>query len=382
MILSHKIKIKKPNKQLITFFNKCFGVYRFIYNYGLDEWQKKYGNKEKVNQRIIRDELRKKIKAGEYSFIKELPGGLLENSLEDLERAYKNFFSKRSKYPKFKSKHGSRKSFRLHRKDKYTIQIKGKELILPRYKSSIKLTENLRFIGTVKTVTIIQESSGDYYASFTIDTSEFVDEKNENNHKHIGIDLGINTLIATTDLIEEGFVAYDLPMKQIKKLEQKKRRLHKNLSSATKGSNRRKLAKTKLAKLYARIKNIKMDVIHKATTDIVRQNFLIGMETLKPSNMAKCHNIAESVMRSSFYTIRTVMEAKAKMRNKNVVLVGQYFPSSQICSYCGFQKTDLKRSDTTYCCGNCDTYLDRDYNAACNILVEAERLFKEQQTAS
>lgn len=369
MILTHKIRIY-PNKTTIKQFEQYFGYSRYCYNKGLNTWEKEYNLGNKPNGRRVRDILKKNKEEWE----KELSPQILDTSIEDLERAFQNFFKKRSNYPKFKSKKLAKDTFRYYRKSDSTIRIKGNKLFLPKIKYGIKFSELPRFNGTIKTCTISRKCDM-YFASLTIELKDDIKDK-VSNDKSIGIDLGLKTF-ATLAYDYRGLRQY----KSVKGIKYKLKPLYKKISYYQKGlsrkikrSNKYNVMKSKLQKIYYRISCIQKDYLNKLTKLLCKFKY-ICIEDLNVSGMLKNKKLSKSMHKSLFYTFRTLLEYKSIMYGNHLEIADRWFPSTQTCSKCGNVKINenkLTLKDRTYTC-DCGYKEDRDNNAAYNLKLYVER---------
>jgi len=358
MLITHKIRIY-PNKTLTKQFNELFGYSRYCYNRGLEIWNNEYKLGNKPNFRKVRD-ISKQVK---NKWEKEYSPNVLDSAIEDLERGFKNFFSKRSRYPKFKSKRKSNNTFRFNRKNDSTIRIKDNKLFLPKMKYGIKLSELPRFNGTIKLCTISKKANT-YYASLTIDTNEEFTRDNTNNN--CGIDLGLKTFITLSDNTNDYSDNY--PSK-LKALQYKIKYLNKLLSKKSKGSNNRYVMITKLQKAYLDFTNLRNDYLNKIVNTIVFNYDTICIEDLNVKGMLSNKKLSSKVYQALFYTFKVKLTNKCSQYGNSLVIANRWFPSTQTCSNCGQVKGGDNRlglSNRTYTC-NCGLELDRDINASRNL---------------
>ena len=159
-----------------------------------------------------------------------------------------------------------------------------------------------------------------------------------------------------------------------KKQEKKIKRLQRQLSKKQKGSNNRNKQRIKIAKAFERLTNQKVAYIHSVVNELLTFYDTVFMEDLNVKGILKNHHLAKVVQEVGFYQFKEILCNKATVNNKQVVLIDRFYPSSKICSVCGYKKTDLALKDRYWICHNCGTYLDRDINAAINILHEGERI--------
>ena len=184
----------------------------------------------------------------------------------------------------------------------------------------------------------------------------------------IGIDLGVKDFVITS----EGEVFNNL---HFKKSETKKIKiLQKQLSKKQKGSNNRDKARIKLAKLYKKINDRKQYYLHSVSNSLIDENQVICMEDLNVKGMVKNHNLAESICEMNFGEFRRMLEYKASWYNRRIVFVDRFYPSSKTCHNCGYVNKQLTLNDRQWKCHHCGEVIERDYNAALNILDKGMRL--------
>jgi putative transposase len=382
MLKGIKIRLYLNDDQQLT-INKLLGSYRFIYNSCLSYKITNYETDKKNTSlsdlgHYFHQDLR-----NEYEWLKEHNTKVLKQSIINLEQAYKNFFrgvKDRSKvgFPKFKSKHDVQKvRFPQEAIASKTFDEENSKLNLTTIIRGLKFEcsdRDKQYLyknkAGIKSITIIKNKCGQYYATILID-GDLLRTVNEPVRESIGIDLGIKTLLTLSN-----GETIDNP-RWINSNERLLKKLHKQLSKKQKGSNNRVKAKRKLAKAHEQIKNKKLDYLHNITTKIVSENQIIILEDLNVSGMMKNHKLAKAVQELGLYEMRRQIEYKAQWYGREVIFVSRWFPSSKKCSCCGNIKHDLKLSDREYICENCGLVIDRDENAAINIEVEGIRLYEE-----
>lgn len=370
MILTHKIEIR-PNKTVINMIHQCFGYSRYCYNKGLEVWNNEYNSGNKPNGRSVRDML----KSTKQDWEKELSPNILDNAIDDLEKGFKLFYKGISRHPRFKSKRKSRNSFRFNRKNDSTIRIINNKLCLPKFPYPIKLTEKIRYKGTIKQCTITKEANK-YYTCFVIDT---VIEPIINNRKtYVGVDLGIKefAIIGYGKNNNRKFKHFKGRMKDLKKLYSKISHYQKMLSRKHKDSNKYQATRAKLQILYKKIVNIQKDYLNKITTFLCKKFKHITIEDLNVSGMIKNRKLSKVISRSLFYTFKIMLEYKKKLYDNIIILADRFYPSTQICSHCGNRRersNKLKLSERVYICNECGVISDRDENASYNLKLYGQQ---------
>jgi len=270
--------------------------------------------------------------------------------------AFMNFFAGRARYPQFRKK-GVNDRFTLTN-DQFSID--GSRIRIPNL-GWVRMRESLRFVGKVMSATVSRVADR-WFVSITVDTQDLSHLPKAENQGAVGVDLGVSAL-ATLSTEEPAIPGPKAHMALLKRLQC----LSRSLSRKKKGSQNRKKARAKLAKLHARISNIRKDALHQLTTDLTRRFHTIGIEDLNVKGMMSNRHLARSIADMSFSEFRRQLEYKAQMRGGIVVVADRWFASSKTCSACGHKVEVLPLSVRNWTCPQCGATHDRDVNAAINL---------------
>lgn len=374
MLKAVKIRLY-PNATQATQINKLLGCYRVVYNQCLNKKIKSYEeNKISENQttlgHFIHHEL---LKDDNFLWLREQNTKVLKQALIDMLNAYKNFFEKHTGYPKFKSKKDNKQSCR------FELGAISKRNVYTDYKLSLANIKNVKFRcnkkyadylqkhkDNIRQATLSKLPCGEYWLSILVDGD--LNRAPKQTKECVGIDLGIKDFVVTSD----GEVFENLHFK--KNESQRIIRLQKQLSRKQKGSNNRNKARIKLVKAYKKITDKKQYYLHQITNYLIDENQVICMEDLNVKGMLRNHKLAESIQELNFGEFRRMLEYKAKWYSRYLVFIDRFYPSSKTCNECGYVNKTLKLSDRVWTCPDCGKIIERDYNAALNILDEGKKI--------
>jgi len=360
MLIATKIRIY-PNAKQEESLAKAFGCVRWLWNNSLVETQKTYQETGKgLGQFDLNNRIPKLKK--EYEWLAETHSGVLQSVSLNLSRAFVNFFKKRAKYPNFKSKDG-KQSIQFPQGVKI---VEGRKLYLPKI-GHVKAVVHREIVGTIKTVTVSRNQSGQYFASILTENGVDVPGISFDGNV-VGIDVGLTHLAVTSDGSK-----FDNP-KHTAKAQKNLKRKQKKLSRKVKGSKTRNKARILVAKAHNRIANARKDWLHKLSRRLVDENQVIAVEDLNVKGMMKNHCLAKAIGDVGWGMFTRFLEYKAIKQGKGFVKVNRFFPSSKTCSCCLYVQPSMPLNIRSWRCDQCGTLHDRDINAAINIRNEAQRM--------
>lgn len=365
-----------PTLEQKRLINQNLGSVRFIHNHFLEEKIKTYETYKRVVSPYMQMKSLRKLK-DEYPWLKEVDHCSLMTTIFNLDGTFKSMI-KEGKYPNYKSKY-NKESYTTNNELKtwgnikyYSVRLNLKDriVILPRLKSvTIRGYKKLSSInGKIKSATV-SKVANKFYVSLLVEMSIEVPENK--CEKILGIDLGIKNYIVTSDGKKY--------KNEININEQRLKGLHRALSRSTKGSRNREKVIIKIQKFYQSLKNKRKTQICEIVKRILQENDVVVTEDLDVKEMYQTKSIAVKLRDVPFTNFIETMSYKAKWQGKKVIKIDRYFPSSQVCSDCGYQNKTLKDlSVREWICPKCNAHHDRDINASINIKNEGIKILLKQ----
>lgn len=344
-----------PTEDQKALLARTFGAARFVWNSILDWRGKQYAiNGVKINYVKSAARLTEMKNSGEFPWLCDVSAVALQQSLRSQDKAFSNFFAKKSRYPRFKSKR-SAQSVRLMSN---AFRIKDGDLFISKSYEPFRIVKSRELPCNISSITISLDAAGRYFVSFC---GEMPLEKLPFTEKTVGIDLGITSFITTSDGMKvPGINVY-------RKFEKRIARAQRRYSRKVKGSKNRDKERKKTAVLYAKTVDIRTDFLHKLSTQIIRDNQTVAIEDLNVAGMMGNKCLSKSIADASWAEFTRQLEYKAEWYGREIIKVSRWYPSSQICSNCGYRDGKKELSVRNWICAECGAIHDRDVNAAINI---------------
>ena len=361
--IAYKYRIY-PNGEQKVFFAKCFGCVRFFYNKSLDDMNEIYkstGKFKNITPASYKED---------YSFLKEVDSLALSNAQLNRNTAFKAFFSRKTGFPKFKSKRNDQ-SYTTNNQGSVKFSNNDRYISIPKC-PRIRIKKHRDFIGTIKSITVSMTTDNKYYISLLVE-SEIKPLKESN--RTIGLDLGLKDLIVDSN--GKKYKNHKYLTKSQNKLAKEQRKL----SKMVKGSHNRNKQRIKVARIHRHINNQRNDYLHKLSKSIIDENQIICIEDLKVKDMMNDSKLARNISDVSWSRLVSMLIYKANWYGRKVIKIPFNYPSSQLCSICSYKNSitkDLRIKKWT--CPECGTIHDRDINAAKNILSKGIEILTKDGT--
>lgn len=342
-----------PTEEQTELLTNSFGCSRFVWNHILHWRSKEYSeNNNSINSTKASSKLTT-IKQ-EFTFLQSVSAVALQQSLINQDTAFKNFYSKRSSYPKFKRR-DSNQSIRLVNT---AFRYKNGQLFIAKSKEPLLIKWDRKLKGIPSSITISKNRAGQYHVSILTND---IPDKLPSIDKTIGLDWGLTDFITTSDGDKYK------PLSTTKKYQESLAIKQRKMAKKKLGSNNRNKARIRVAKQHLKISNTRKDYLHKLSTKLINENQVISIETLDINGMMKNKFLAKSIADSGWNMFSVMLKYKAEWYGRELNQVPQYYPSSQICNICGTRSGKKPLDIRVWRCNSCNSVLDRDINAARNI---------------
>jgi putative transposase len=378
-LYSYKYRLS-PTPEQEVLLAKHFGCVRWVYNEFLAERMREY----KTNKRTLRkkdNETQLPVLKLTYTWLKEVGSQSLQYAVECLQDAYSGFFgcSKKGKklkkkrgFPKFKKRHG-KQSFRV----KQNIKVVDDKLVFPKFLEGIRFIKHREIEGEIQFATVSKNKAGQYHVSITVERK--MPELPASN-KVVGIDLNV------VEKVDSNGNKYINP-RPAKQYAARLKLLHQRVARSKKGTNGRREANRKLARVYLKVHNKREDFLHKLSRHIINENQVVCVEDLSVESMLekvapeqrdeprwKERKRHRDIADCGWSSLLNKLEYKARYYGREFVQVSRWYPSSQLCNHCGWRYKDLPKDCKEWCCWNCWETNNRDENSAKNLRDEGLRI--------
>lgn len=350
-----------PTDAQATELSRTFGCVRKVYNMALAARTQAWARQERINYNATSAMLTAWKKTEELAYLNEVSSVPLQQALRHLQVAFANFFGKRAKYPRFKSRKKSRKAA------EYTtsaFRFRDGRLTLAKMSEPLDIVWSRPLPESVppSTVTVSQDAAGRWFVSFLVEDPAV--KPLPATDSAVGIDAGLDHLVT----LSTGEKIANPRHERRDRARLAKAQRQPARKARGDGANRAK-ARRKVAKIHARITDRRRDHLHKLTTRLVRENQTLVIEDLTVRNMVTNRSLARAISDAAWRELRMMLEYKAAWYGRNLVVVDRFFPSSRLCSTCGAVQHRMPLSVRTWTCGSCGAAHDRDVNAARNLLA-------------
>ena len=359
----------RPTKAQEALLYRMAGARRFIYNWALDRRKGYYAEHgTAISAKQLSHELTALKSKPDTLWLREVDSQMLQQAIQDVDRAFDAFFKKRSRFPRFRSKKAGHFTFRIPQR----VKVEEGKVYVPKI-GRVRIRQSREVEGKTKSATFKRDATGHWYVSLTTEF-EMPDVEPPVPVSPVGVDLGLKDLFVLSS--GERVQAPKFASKAARKL----RKAQKSVSRKKPGSHRREKAKRHVARVHRKVSNQRSDFLHKLTTDLTREYDCICVEDLSIKGLAKT-KLSRSILDAAFGEFLRQVEYKAAWGFKRSIRVGRFYPSTKLCSECGAVNPSLTLTDRTWHC-DCSTPHDRDLNAARNILAEGTRLLAAGHTES
>lgn len=346
-----------PTPEQAAELERTFGCVRKVYNLALETRTAAWQQGERVNYNATSAMLTEWKRGEDLAYLGEVSSVPLQQSLRHLQTAFANFWDKRAKYPRFKSRKKSRASAEYTRSG---FRWRDGKLTLAKMSEPLDIVWSRELPGDPSIVTVSRDAAHRWFVSLLCKDPTV--EPLPRTGQAVGIDAGLTHLLTLSTGEKIANPRHERADRA------RLAKAQRNLSHKEKGSANRAKARRKVARVHARIADRRRDYLHKITTRLVRENQTLVIEDLTIRNMIRNHSLARAISDASWSDFRSMLEYKAGWYGREVVAVDRWYPSSKLCSSCGVQRNKMPLGVRGWVCG-CGVRHDRDVNAAKNILA-------------
>lgn len=360
MLKATKVRIY-PTDEQAAFLDRQFGAVRFVWNKALAIKAHRYKTRGQSlsGKRDLKPLLTVAKRSRKYAWLADFDGHSLQQACINLDKAFKNFFERRARFPRFKRKHGAQSSYHCTGK----VGVGADWVSIPKLPGQIKATVHRAIVGKISSITLSKTRTGKYFASILVEDGIEQPQLPAVVHPDVivGVDVGLKHIV-----IESDGRKTENP-KFVTRAQRNLRRKQKALSRKQKGSKNRAKARLIVAKAHENLANARADFQHKLSHRLVRDNQGIIVETLAVRNMLKNRKMAKAISDASWHSLTSKISYKAEREGRHFVKLNQWEATSKTCSCCGHKLDALPLDVRDWACPVCGERHDRDVNAALNI---------------
>jgi len=360
MLCATKVRIY-PTPEQAEFLTRQFGAVRFIYNKALAV--KRHRHKVHGQKLSAYHDLKKLLPVAQrsrrYRWLADYDTMALQQACINLDKAFRNFFEGRARFPRFKRKRGAQSSYHCTG----NIKVCQDSILLPKMAEPIRAAIHREVSGTLKSITVSQTPTGKYFASLLFEDGRAKPEpaKVVPEDSIVGVDVGLIDLAVESNSRRTANPGF------LKRALRNLRRKQRALSRKRKGSRNRARARLKVAAAHERLANARHDFQHRLSKRLTDENQAVCVETLAVKNMLKNHSLARAIADAAWHSLITKLCYKAERKGGHLVKINRWTASSKTCSCCERVKDNLDLKERRWTCEGCGAKHDRDLNASANI---------------
>jgi putative transposase len=348
-----------PNPAQAAVLARTFGCARYVYNWALRlRTDAYYQRGEHLDYHAASASLTTLKQQPEMAWLNEVSSVPLQQALRHLDRAFRNFFEGRARYPAFHKRHGRQAA--TYASSAFRWEASARLLTLAKLDTPLDIHWSRAFSGAPSTVTITKDTAGRYFVSFLVEEEVAMLPV---VNALVGVDVGLKdvAVLSTGEKIANP--------RHLARSEQRLKHAQRTLARKQKGSKNREQARRKVAREHARIADQRRDGLHKLTTRLIRENQVVCVESLAVKNLVRNHTLAKAISDVGWGEFVRQLDYKADWYGRTLVKIDRWYPSSKRCHACGFVLDTLNLTVRQWTCPQCDVRHDRDINAAKNILA-------------
>jgi putative transposase len=361
----------EPTAGQESVLNRLAGARRFVWNWALRRWKDHFeATSKSIGLKQLSDELTALKRQPETAWLREADSQALQQALKDLHRAFVNFFEKRARYPRFKSRKRDPLRFRIPQR----VKVEAGKVYVPKV-GWVRIRQSRDVAEATRSATFRKRADGHWYVSLVVEFEmPDVALPTPDPAKVVGLDLGLKDFAVLSD-------GGRIPTPKFYRRGQRRlRRAQRQLSRRKGGSNRRAVAKTMVARLHQKVADQRGDFLHKLSTDLVVRHDGLCIEDLNVKALART-KLGKSFADASMGEFRRLLAYKAEWNRKHLAVIDRFYPSSRLCRACGAINGTLTLSERQWVC-DCGMVHDRDLSAAVNIRDEGLRMLAVGHTDS